>query len=146
MQTQYAAKILKRKLEIARLGIHRNARFAKARVNGKKGLIIFPDNYVHPEGVTWPLYINTTGEDGWTSENRNKYTVDEWISIKAAGAVFLPAAGRRTESSIELVGGVGFYWTSMPSFAQAKNIGFTPSGLGVMSSWRRFGLSVRPIR
>lgn len=90
-----------------------NARYAKARVNGKKGLIIFPNKYVHPSGVTSPLYINTTGSDGWTSTNRNNYQASDWEAMKAAGAVFLPAAGYidddRSYSGDNLY---GYYWSS----------------------------------
>ncbi len=89
----------------------RDARFAKARVNGKKGLIIFPDNYVHPEGVTWPLYINIADRDyGLTS---NDYTDDEWAAMKAAGAVFLPAAGFiGDDRAYSFDNTNGYYWSS----------------------------------
>ena len=99
-----------------------NARFAKARVDGKKGLIIFPDKYVHPTNVTSPIYINTTGNEGWSSTNRNNYSRDNWLEMKMAGAVFLPAAGYIGDNCDYSGNGTyyyGYYWTSTVYAADA---------------------------
>ena len=68
-----------------------NARYAKASVNGINGLIIFPDSYTHPGGVTPPSGINTEV----AAYTVNTYTAADWSAIQAAGAIFLPAAGYR---------------------------------------------------
>lgn len=68
-----------------------NARYAKATVAGKAGLIIFPDSYTHPGDVTAPASVNTTG----ASYTANSYDATAWGKMEAAGAVFLPAAGSR---------------------------------------------------
>ena len=88
-----------------------NARFAKAYLFGTiHGLIIFPDGYVHPDGVPGPEYINVMNDKAaW---NANKYTVPQWNAMQVAGAVFLPAAGSRDYTSISSVGSSLFYWTS----------------------------------
>ncbi len=91
-----------------------NSRYAKARVNNIQGLIIFPDDYVHPNGVTPPTGINSTDNTGWTS---NTYPTNVWEKMRAAGAVFLPAAGclefnensNRPYSSNNTF---GYYWSS----------------------------------
>lgn len=91
-----------------------NGRYAKARVNNVQGLIIFPDDYVHPNGVTPPTGINSTDNTGWTS---NTYPTNVWEKMRAAGAVFLPAAGclefnensNRPYSSNNTF---GYYWSS----------------------------------
>ena len=89
-----------------------NARYAKASVNGINGLIIFPDSYTHPGGVTPPSGINT--EDA--AYTVNTYTAADWSAIQAAGAIFLPAAGYRywnKESDYRINGNntYGRYWT-----------------------------------
>ena len=86
-----------------------NARYAKGMVNNKHGVILFPDGYTHPTGITIPTGINATGSTGW---NSNSYTLNEWVTMEAAGAVFLPAAGYRWGSDVLSVGTNGVYWSS----------------------------------
>ena len=75
-----------------------------ATVNGVKGLILLPDNWTLPTGVTF-----TYGEDGWW---QNTYSASEWSKMEANGAVFLPAAGSRDGTSGYRVGTYGYYWSS----------------------------------
>jgi len=85
-----------------------NARFAKATVCSRVGVIIFPDNYTHPSGVTQPTNIN-----GYTSDfTGNSYNTTQWSSMEAAGCVFLPAAGNRNGTTVSDVGSKGHYWSS----------------------------------
>ncbi|MBP5560780.1 MAG: hypothetical protein J6X70_03130, partial [Muribaculaceae bacterium] len=76
----------------------------EGNVAGMNGLILLPDNWVLPDGMSFlPGYI------GWEDENveddylENVYTAAEWEVMEAAGAVFLPNAGSRT-------GGYGNMW------------------------------------
>lgn len=63
-----------------------NARFARAYLFGTYyGVIIFPDNYTHPEGVASPNYINVTNGTGL---NSNQYSEADWLKMEAAGCVF----------------------------------------------------------
>ena len=84
-----------------------------------KGIIILPDDFVLPTGLSFKG-VNQTHEpytSGWqyiykewrfhnnvdptyfASDdyvfNQNHYTLDDWSKLEAAGAVFLPAAGER---------------------------------------------------
>lgn len=93
-----------------------NARYAKARVNGVNGIILFPDVYNHPSTVTLPTKesINyTTKNDG--SFNVNNYTEADWNAMAEKGAVFLPVTGYRDyfESQWGFVetGEQGHYWS-----------------------------------
>ena len=73
--------------------------WGSAMVVDRKGLILLPDEWQLPEGLEFtPKYR----VDDYEIEDleKNKYTLDEWKRMEAAGAVFLPAAGRRT-------GGIG---------------------------------------
>lgn len=66
-----------------------HGRFAKATVADKAGLIIFPDWYKHPDGVTRPRNVNIDNCD----YNVNTYDATAWSEMEDAGCVFLPAAG-----------------------------------------------------
>ena len=97
--------------------------FGFGTVNGMNGLIILPDDWETPEGVTFAastgkglvsngsIYENTA-EDNYS---HNSYTMTEWWKMERSGAVFLPSAGQRVGSNTVIVdGSVGGYWTSIP--------------------------------
>ena len=88
-----------------------NARHAKAMVNGIAGLILFPDHYTHPEGVALPVNINAYA----SLFTDNEYTIEQWYDMEAAGAVFLPSAGSRDNTSVGGFGTNGLYWSTTPS-------------------------------
>ena len=119
-----------------------NGRYAKAKVNNVPGIILFPDTYTHPDGVTAPVGVNATGDTGW---NGNSYTVADWTKMESAGCVFLPAAGYREGSSVTSPGSYGYYWSATPSgtnnayrvYSNSRNL--NPEN----TAYRRLGLSVR---
>ena len=124
-----------------------NARYAKAKVAGVKGLILFPDSYTHPDGVAQPIGINVAGNDeGW---NGNNYTASDFGLMEAHGAVFLPATGGRASASVSTyVGAEGSYWSSTyhnsisSDILYFLNVNVNPT----YYSGRYRGLSVRLVR
>ena len=104
-----------------------DARYAKAKLFGThRGLIIFPDTYVHPDGVAYPTGINAAGNTSW---NGNQYSAADWAKMEAAGCVFLPCAGIiQYYTQVNYVGTFGFYASSTPTpgvWNQAKVMQFT---------------------
>ena len=89
-----------------------NARYARGTVNGVSGLILFPDIYTHPSGVTLPTNINTANTD----YSGNSYSGADWTKMEEAGVVFLPAAGSRGSGSendlVKEVNNWCNYWSS----------------------------------
>lgn len=124
-----------------------NARYAKAKVNNVQGVILFPDVYTHPAGVTAPTGINATGNTGWTGNN---YSDDDWTKMESAGCVFLPAAGDRGGSTVYNVGSGGYYWSSTPypsNASDACSVYFSSYYLNPADETSRYiGLSVRLVR
>lgn len=87
--------------------------YAKATVADKCGVILFPDVYTHPTDLTALQSVNTST----AAYTTNIFDADAWAKMEAAGAVFLPAAGRRDGSSVTVVdtyGAYGHYWSSSP--------------------------------
>ena len=119
-----------------------NGRYAKAKVNNVKGVILFPDTYTHPDGVTAPTGVNATDNTGW---NGNSYTAEDWTKMETAGCVFLPAAGYRNGSMVNNPGSVGDYSSATPSGTEkAYELYFSSGSLNTASEGSRFyGLSVR---
>jgi len=123
-----------------------NARFAIAKVAYKSGIILFPDNYEHPSGVTQPMHINDNGSAGL---NDNVYTASNWVLMEKAGAVFLPAGGSRYITSVSNVNTDCCYWSvSAKDESCAYSIFFSPnSGLNASyAGHRSHGFNVRVVR
>lgn len=90
-----------------------NARYAKATVNGRTGVILFPDSYTHPSGVANPANINVPN----VNSNTNNYTAANWTAMENAGCVFLPSNGWRggeivSNMDLDNTVTVGNYWSS----------------------------------
>ena len=87
----------------------RTGKHGTAKVCGKNGLVILPDDWVLPKGCTFNAVI--------TSWDDNIYDAAAWAKMEAAGAVFLVAAGFVDEYSSpnEEYGSAGHYWTESSS-------------------------------
>lgn len=89
------------------------ARYAKAKVGSTYGVIIFPDNYAHPDDVSVPIGIGETGSAGW---NGNSCSIADWTKMEEAGAVFWAAASYRDGNQMSsYTNVVGNYWTTTMS-------------------------------
>ena len=117
-----------------------------ATVNGIKGLIILPDVWNAPSGITFKYWYNS-------SYSENVYDIDQWRQMEAAGAVFLPNAGRISGSSYSDVGSVGYYWLSTENSTKAYQIQISSSSsfdgstvCGYESMDKYYGASVRLVQ
>lgn len=119
-------------------------RYCKATVNSKTGMVIFPDSYTHPTGVTAVASANTTNAAFTT----NNWSGENWTKMETAGAVFLPAAGYRDGTSVSGVGSRGRYWSSTASGAKnAYYLKFDGSSVNPADdSGRFYGYSVRLVQ
>lgn len=125
------------------------ARYTKATVAGVNGVILFPDDYAHPAGITV-----TVSEAAYNTANKayTTFTVDatNWSTMEAAGCVFLPAAGNRVGTSVDNAGSRGHYWSSSPNGSNAGNalnMIFHSGDLNPADSqFRSIGFSVRLVR
>lgn len=109
-------------------------------VNGVNGMILLPDNWTLPEGLSF-----TSGNSSWV----NVYNGEQWAQMEANGAVFLPAAGNRDETSLYSVGSFGYYWSSSyyNSSYYAYGVYFYSGSLSPQSYYSRYyGCSVRLVR
>ena len=85
-----------------------------AQVNGVNGLILLPDNWTCPSGITFMSgFHNSYGVDYYAAYQT--FTADQWSKLEAAGAVFLPAAGVRHGSNVRSVQLYGEYCSATES-------------------------------
>ena len=81
---------------------------SKGSIDGHRGHILLPDGWVLPEGVQF-----VAEPDNLTMElDINTYTPAEWSIMEEAGAVFLPAAGRRDGTTVGYLVEYSGVWSS----------------------------------
>lgn len=116
--------------------------FGFATVNNVHGLILIPDSFSTPTGLTF-----TTGLAN--EFDTNVYSAAEWASMQTAGAVFLPAAGYRDPSSERVVdvGSIIEYWSSISQDDDVADCLFYSNSYGLNiddeNNYRSYGASVR---
>lgn len=116
-------------------------RYAKAMVNGLNGIVLLPDDW------RASVFALTETNLGFAVYTTNEITTDVWAIMEANGAVFLPAAGERSETSVSNVGSKGLYWSStycITNYAYMMNFG--SNNLGTDYIFRDSGCSVRLVR
>ena len=82
-------------------------------VNGIQGLVILPDDWILPNGVTFESNTfeeSYTFEEIFTAEAKNEYNIANWKIMESAGAVFLPYAGMRSTTGGNKFSNSIFYW------------------------------------
>lgn len=124
-----------------------NGRYTKAVVNGKNGVILFPDSYTHPAGITAPVSVNSSSANFTV----NSYDLTAWGKMEDAGCVFLPAAGYRSGTTVGGAGSEGNYWASKAHASNASYacyVYFSGSNLAAQNFYnnRSLGESVRLVR
>ena len=75
--------------------LHTEARYTLATLGGSyKGLIVFPDHYVHPDGTGF-----TAGTYNAESNFTATVSMEGWAKMEMAGCMFIPAAGYNSSST-----------------------------------------------
>lgn len=82
-----------------------------AQVKGVNGLIVLPDNWTCPEGLTFRPAMHTHSGVDYYAEVQS-FTSVQWLRMEAAGAVFLAATGYRVGSLVANVQSSGYYWSA----------------------------------
>ena len=91
------------------------ARFTMATIGDTyKGVILFPDNYTHPEGTDF-----TAGVFNVASNFTASVSLEGWALMEAAGCVFMPACGWYS---------MGSEWKSVGEAVVCSSISVYPTG------------------
>lgn len=105
--------------------------------NTHHGLVVLPDYWVLPNGCRF------------APSGINQYTFSQWNAMEAAGALFLPAAGRREGSNVMEVDSKGYYWTGTRkdrSEVYSLQFGNTLSSISITPDQPHLGYSVRLVK
>lgn len=117
-----------------------------ALVMGVKGLILLPDDWQCPEGVTFkPGFYPSEDKAGYGAHQN--IDENEWQALEHAGAIFLPAAGYRAGLDIGNVQIDAFYWSSTANEKNKSYYMFFSAGGAEMRTRERYHAhSVRLVR
>ena len=117
----------------------------QATVNNVHGYILLPDDWKQSNKIPF-----TPDPNNWTT---NEYNDKQWKKMEEAGAVFLPAAGFRSDREVSTVGAFGFYWSSTVFVSDrvpqddARDIFISEKRFGPRDHEKRYyGLSVRLVQ
>jgi hypothetical protein len=86
-----------------------------AQVNGVNGIVLLPDNWQNTAEITFvPGFDVNYGAQYFATHQ--SFTTEQWATMEAAGAVFLPAAGYADSdlTTITNPSYFGRYWSSTP--------------------------------
>jgi len=114
-------------------------RYAKAQVNGVKGVILLPDDW---SSSYYSLSSTNTSTAHYSSNNISAL---KWNSLEQHGAVFLPAAGERWGTAFGNIGSIGGYWSAACNDSDnAYYVSFNDGNINAGNrSDRSYGKSVR---
>lgn len=117
-----------------------------AQVNGVNGLILLPDAWVCPSGVTFKSGFHEDFGALYFADSQT-FSDLEWSKLEVSGAVFLPAAGCCNRSNLISVQNNGYYWsaTRIDSIG-ANRLEFDSRGAYMFGNTRFFGQSVRLVK
>ena len=117
-----------------------------AQVNGVNGLILLPDNWTCPAGITFKSGFPSSYGVYYYAAYQT-FTAKQWSKLESAGAVFLPAAGRRFGSSVYSVQKNGCYWSATErDSSYADFLDFGSGDAGMLGTGRYSGRSVRLVK
>ena len=117
-----------------------------AQVNGVNGLILLPDNWTCPAGVTFKSGFHSEGSVEAYGQYQT-FSANQWSKLESAGAVFLPAAGYRYGSNANYAQSYGSYWSATERDSRgAGYLNFSSCVASMDYSYRRDGQSVRLVK
>jgi uncharacterized protein (TIGR02145 family) len=124
-----------------------SSKLGSGNINGVGGLIILPDSWTQPSECSFASGFAIINPYHYPDWKHNSYTLAQWAQMEAAGAVFLPAAGRRKGTDFDNVGFHGYYWSSTPySKNDAYHMYFSSYNLiASINCSRSYGYPIRPV-
>ena len=123
-----------------------NHRWTLAKVNGNFCALLFPDNFISPEGMTIVnLVLNgTNAEFEKTRYETNVYSTEQIQKLENLGVVVLPYGGYREGSIWTLC---GEYWSASVCGYSAFYVFMNDEVVRTVSySGRHYGMSVRLVQ
>ena len=122
-----------------------------AQVNGVNGLIFLSDNWSCPAGVTFKAGFHSNIPEDLSGMTEyfaayQTFTADQWSKLEAAGAIFLPAAGKRYAYCVDIVQSSGYYSPAERNSYYGDYFIVTGNGAGPIDVSQHLAGSVRLVK
>lgn len=122
-----------------------------AQVNGVNGLIFLSDNWSCPAGVTFKAGFHSNIPEDLSGNTEyfaayQTFTADQWSKLEAAGAIFLPAAGKRYAYCVDIVQSSGYYSPAERNSYYGDYFIVTGNGAGPIDVTQHLAGSVRLVK
>lgn len=103
-----------------------------AQVNGVNGLILLPDKWKCPAGVSFKSGFCSKSADDGDYAIHQTFSSEQWSILELSGAIFLPAAGKRGYAKEYSLHRWGAYWSSSHDFTElAQAFSFYNDGTSI---------------
>lgn len=110
------------------------------------GLILLPNNWTAPDGVTFKSGFASSYSIQAYADYQT-FTLEDWSKLEHSGAVFLPASGSRGGSGISRVQNFGYYWSATPNDSDyAYILNFYSYSAEWYDARRSYGQAVRLVK
>lgn len=117
-----------------------------ACVSGVNGLVLLPDDWNCPAGITFKSGFHRDYDVEAYGQNQT-LTASQWSKLEEAGAVFLPASGYRSNLDLHNVQFVGHYWSATEDGRnEAYHLNFVSDAANIWNIYRYYGFSVRLVK
>jgi hypothetical protein len=117
-----------------------------AQVDSVNGIILLPDCWTCPAGVTFKPGFYSIDKATFYAEHQT-FTARQWAKLEAAGAVFLPAAGYSDRVGVHKVQHLGNYWSATEyDNTYARHFSFRPNQANMGSGKKSDSRSVRLVK
>jgi len=128
-------------------------RHAWATIDGHRGLILFPDGGTFTAGEFTTIPSTSSGFYNDMDYKTTTCTLEQWAALETKGCVFLPAAGKRSGTTVDSrteINFIGAYWSSTAKDGTNAYYGYAFKSSDASTSRdeapRSWGLSVRLVK
>ncbi len=128
-------------------------RHAWATIDGHRGLILFPDGGTFTAGEFSTIPSTSSGFYNDMDYKTTTCTLEQWAALETKGCVFLPAAGKRSGTTVDSrteINYIGAYWSSTAKDGTNAYYGYAFKSSDASTSRdeapRNWGLSVRLVK
>lgn len=119
-------------------------KYGVAEVAGEQGLILLPDGWELPAGLSFNSGV-ANEKDAIFYKEQNYYSAADWQKMESAGAVFLPCSGYRFLAvSVSVIDGC--YWSSSINGDFGESVEFNSKRISNPGFFLSYGLAVRLVR
>jgi hypothetical protein len=129
---------------------HASSLCGVAQVSGVNGLVLLPDNWTCPAGISFKSGFHNNNYNVEAYGQYQTFTAEQWAKLEAAGAIFLPVTGTRNASTVSGTN-YSYYWSASENGSNSEGgcccFSFYSMEANAICGYPRlYGMSVRLVK